>query len=248
MPNAVVTGAGQGIGRAIAHRLAADGFSVVVADLDETSAKRVAAEVDGTAVRCDVTDADSVRAVADDLDDLDVLVNNAGIYLFEKLADVTPESFRKVMDVNVLGTLLCMQALAKPLSHGAGGAVVNIASLSALMPVPGTGMYSPSKAAVRSLTALAALEYAPLGIRVNAVAPGRITTEGSAVRQSDPERERRTAALIPAGRVGDPSEVADVVAFLARADSRYMTGQTLLVDGGLTSGTIPYFQRAQSAE
>ncbi|NMH98248.1 glucose 1-dehydrogenase [Pseudonocardia acidicola] len=245
MPQAVVTGAGQGIGRGIAQRLAHDGFTVVVADRDEAAAEKVAAEVGGTAAVCDVTDPASVGALAERLDDLDVLVNNAGIYLFEPLARVTPESFRKVMDVNVLGSLLCIQALAEPLSRGEGGSVVNIASMSATLPVPGTGMYSPSKAAVRSLTELAAVEYAPLRIRVNAVAPGRITTEGSAARQSDPERERRTAELLPAGRLGYPDDIAAAVSFFARSDSRYVTGQTLLVDGGLTIGTIPYFQKAQ---
>jgi NAD(P)-dependent dehydrogenase (short-subunit alcohol dehydrogenase family) len=243
--NALVTGAGQGIGRAIAHRLAADGFSVVVADLDADTAARTADEVGGTAVRCDVRDQDSVHAMAATVDDLDVLVNNAGVYLFERLADVTPESFRTVMEVNVLGTLLCTQACTDALAAGGGGAIVNIASMSGVVPVPGTGMYSPSKAAVRSLTALAAIELAPKGIRVNAVAPGRITTEGAATRQADPDRERRTAALIPAGRVGDPADIADAVSFFARPDSRYVTGQTLLVDGGLSGATIPHFQAAQ---
>lgn len=247
MAKALVTGAGQGIGRAIAHRLAADGFSVIVADLDEASAARTAREVDGVAVRCDVREQASVLAMAEPVDDLDVLVNNAGVYLFERLADVTPESFRRVMEVNVLGTVLCIQACTAALSAGGGGAIVNIASMSGVVPVPGTGMYSPSKAAVGSLTALAALELAPHGIRVNAVAPGRISTEGTATRQADPERERRTAALIPAGRVGEPADIAGAVSFFAGADSRYVTGQTLLVDGGLAGATIPHFQAAQRA-
>lgn len=245
MATALVTGAGQGIGRAIAVRLAADGFSVVATDIDRAAAERTAADVGGTATTCDVSDQASVAAMATGVDDLDVLVNNAGIYLFEPLGAVTPESFRQVMEVNVLGPLLCLQALAGPLSRGAGGSVVNIASMSGQLPIPGTGVYSPSKAAVQSLTALAAMEYAPQRIRVNAVAPGRVATEGTASGQADEERERRTAELIPAGRMGDPAEVADAVSFFAGDDSRYVTGQTLLVDGGLSAGTIRYFQRAQ---
>jgi NAD(P)-dependent dehydrogenase (short-subunit alcohol dehydrogenase family) len=107
-------------------------------------------------------------------------------------------------------------------------------------------MYSPSKAAVRALTEVAAIEFAPLNIRVNAVGPGRVTTEGNSSRTSDPAREQRTAALIPAGRLGVPDDVADVVSFFASSDSRYTTGQILYVDGGLMKATIPFFQAAQN--
>ena len=246
MPNALVTGAGQGIGRAIAHRLRSDGFSVIVSDLDGDAAKRVADDLGGSAIMCDVTDPDAVDAMAAGIDDLDVLVNNAGIYLFGPLLEVTAEAYRRVMDVNVLGTLLCLQKLTPALSTGNGGSVVNIASMAAALPVPGTGMYSPSKAAVRALTEVAAVELAPLNIRVNAVGPGRISTEGTQSRTGDPAREQRTAALIPAGRPGAPDDIADVVSFFAGPDSRYTTGQTLYVDGGLMKATIPFFQAAQS--
>jgi NAD(P)-dependent dehydrogenase (short-subunit alcohol dehydrogenase family) len=122
--------------------------------------------------------------------------------------------------------------------------VVNVASMSAFLPVPGTGVYSMAKAAVASYTELAALEYAPRGIRVNAVAPGRISTEMTADRQGDPAREARTNALIPLGRSGRAEDVAEAICALATT-AAYVTGQVLRVDGGLTINTVPLLQAAQ---
>jgi NAD(P)-dependent dehydrogenase (short-subunit alcohol dehydrogenase family) len=246
MTTAVVTGAGRGIGRGIASRLAADGFHVVVADVDDESARAVADEVKGTAVHCDVTDPASVQALAGAAADAEVLVNNAGIYIFTSLMDVTVEDYWSVMNVNVLGPLLCTQAFVPMFRARGGGSIVNVASMAAATPVPGTGMYPPSKAAVLSLTRLAALELGVDGIRVNAVGPGRIYTEGSAERYTDQQREERTKSLIPLGRAGEPSDIADVVSFLASPDARYVTGQIIYVDGGLLQATIPLLQRAQS--
>lgn len=245
MPYALVTGAGRGIGRGIAVALAEQGFDVVVADLDGDLATRTAAGIGGRAMTMDVSDPESVAAGAALVPHLDVLVNNAGVVQGGLLADVTADAFRTVMGVNVLGPLLTTQAFTGALAAGDGGAVVNIASMSAGFPVPGTGVYPASKAALVSLTQSWALELAPRGIRVNAVAPGRISTEMTAARQRDPAVEERTNALIPAGRSGEPADVADVVCFLASHQARYVTGQTLYVDGGLTIGTIPFFSRAQ---
>lgn len=245
MPNALVTGAGRGIGKAIAAALAGQGHDVIVADIDRSLAERTAAEVGGRPLGLDVADAESVAGTAEDIEVLDVLVNNAGVVPPGTLAEVTPEQFATVMGVNVLGPLLLTQALTTALA-AAGGRVVNVASMSAGVIVPGTGIYPASKAALVSLTQSLAWELAPEGIRVNAVAPGRISTELTAARQRDPERERRTGELIPLGRSGEPADVADVVCFLASPSARYVTGQTVYVDGGLTLGTVPYFGIAQS--
>ena len=242
---ALVTGAGQGIGRAIAARLVKDGYDVVVADIDAESAERAASEIGGRAVEVNVADPDSVASCASGIEDLSVLVNNAGMLRGGGLGDVTVSDYRLVMDVNVLGPLLMTQALTEALAAGQGGSIVNIASMSARVSVPGTGVYSASKAAVVALTEGTALELGPRGIRANAVGPGRISTEMTAVRQGDPAREERTAMLIPGQRVGLPDDIADVVAFLASSDARYVTGQTIYVDGGLLLGTIPFFQKAQ---
>ena len=247
MTVSVVTGAGRGIGRAIAERLLRDGRDVIVTDIDAELAWRTGKELGCLAVECDVTDPASVAACAEQVGAVDLLVNNAGIVRPGSLLELSIADYRTVMDVNVLGTLLMVQALAPALKQSRG-AVVNVASMSATLPVPGTGVYSASKAAVVSLTSSLALELGADGVRVNAVAPGRISTEMmTASSQSSPEREARTAALIPSGRVGEPSDVADVVAFLASSDARYVKGQVVYVDGGLALGTIRYFQTAQGA-
>lgn len=244
---ALVTGAGQGIGKAIAARLLADGCEVTIADLDGELAKTTAYALGARAVQVDVSDAASAAACAEAVGPLDVLVNNAGVLRGGPLGETSLDDYRLVMDVNVLGPLLMTQVFT-PTLVARQGCVVNVASMGASVQVPGTGVYGPSKAAVVSLTEGYALELGPQGVRVNAVAPGRISTEMTASRQTDPAREARTAELIPVGRVGQPDDVADVVAFLASEQARYVSGQTVYVDGGLCLGTIRYFQRAQAAQ
>ena len=240
---ALVTGAGQGIGRAIARRLTEDGYSVIVVDLDAETAKATAAEVGGRAAACDISDPDAVHELAATVDELDVLVNNAGIFPAASLADVDIAQFRRVMDVNVVGPLLLTQQLLPQLT-ASGGSVVNIASMAAKVPTPGTGAYSPSKAAVVSLTKLCAVEFAQSGVRFNAVAPGGVATEGTAA-MADPAREERFNSLVPLGRRAAPEDIADVVSFFASKDARYVTGQVLYVDGGLSEATVRFLQAAQ---
>jgi 3-oxoacyl-[acyl-carrier protein] reductase len=241
---ALVTGAARGIGLATARKLAGAGHEVIIADVNGDAAAEAASSIGAKAVTLDVTDPDSVVACAAGLSTLDVLVNNAGILRGGSLANLSLEDYRAVMDVNVLGPVLMTRACTEALA-AARGAVVNLASMSALMPVPGTGVYSMSKAAVLSYTQVAALELAPRGIRVNAVAPGRISTEMTASRQTDPVKEARTDALIPLGRSGRAEDVAEVICWLASPAAAYVTGQVIPVDGGLTIATVPFFQAAQ---
>ncbi|MBA3743318.1 MAG: SDR family oxidoreductase [Sporichthya sp.] len=240
-----MTGAARGIGRATAERLIAAGYEVTIGDRDLDAVQATAAEIGAKAVQLDVTDEASVIAAAAGFTELDVLVNNAGMYLRGTLSTMTVEDYRTVMDVNLLGPILMTRHFADALAANGGGAVVNLASMSGYTPVPGTGAYSMAKAAVISFTELAALEYAPRGIRVNGVAPGRIATAMTADRQGDPEREARTHALIPLGRSGEAADVAEAVFYLASAGAAYITGQVVRVDGGLTIATVPLLQAAQ---
>jgi 3-oxoacyl-[acyl-carrier protein] reductase len=246
MRHALVTGAGQGIGRAIAARLAADGWSVLVSDVDGAAAEKAAADLGVRAATCDVTDDAAVRALATGEPELDLLVNNAGIFPRAEIASVDARLFRRVLDVNVVGPLLMTQAFLPQLT-AAKGSVVNVASMAARVVTPGTGAYSPSKAALVSLTKLMAVELASTGIRFNAVAPGAVVTEGTAGVTADPLREERFNALVPLHRRGQPDDIADVVAFFAGDAARYVTGQVLYVDGGLSEATIAFLQAAQSS-
>ncbi len=229
----MVTGAGQGLGRAISKRLAADGHHIIAVDQNPETAAATAEMLDGRWRQCDVSDPDSVAELAASLDTVEVLVNNAGIWIFAGMEDMTPEDVRRVLEVNVMGVFYCTQALAPLMEPGA--AIVNLSSNAAYSNSPGVGIYPPSKAAVESFTKQTALELARRGIRANAVGPGMIQTEGTQVNYEG-ELGRRRAKAVPLGRNGQPDDIADVVGFLASNDARYVTGQVIYVDGGLSAG------------
>jgi 2-deoxy-D-gluconate 3-dehydrogenase len=246
---AVVTGAGSGIGRAVARRLALAGARVLCTDLAEEAAAATVADLaasgaEARAVAADVRrpeDADAtVAAAIDAWGRLDVLVNNAGIYPSAPVLEAPPELWQDVLAVNTMGVFLTSRACAPSLAEG-GGTIVNLASKSAFQPTRGMAHYAASKGAVAMMTKALALELAPMGIRVNAVAPGAVRTEGSQRAAAGLGRgdERSAADVVaafqqrcPLGREGEPDEIARVVLFLATAASSYMTGSVVLVDGG----------------
>ena len=233
---ALVSGAGQGLGRSVCERLAADGFSIVAVDINGDSAAATAALVGGTARTCDVGDRQSVRALSESLPaGIDVLVNNAGVWRFHKLIGSDPQDIDDVLRVNLLGTLNCSLVFAPMIAARGGGSIVNFTSAAASMRAQGVGIYPVSKAAVEALTQQLAVELGPTGVRVNAVGPGMIVTDGTRSNYAG-ERGVQRARMVPLRRVGEPSDVADVVAFLASDAARYVSGQIIYVDGGVVAG------------
>ncbi|MEX0923494.1 MAG: SDR family NAD(P)-dependent oxidoreductase [Rhodovibrionaceae bacterium] len=237
---ALVTGAAGGLGLAIARRLAEDGLAVAVVDIDAAGAEKAAAGIaGGRGYGCDVTDEVAVGALLDSIErDFgacpDVLVNNAGIVRFGDLLEHSLADFRKVLDVNLVGTFLMAQAVGRRMAVRGSGAIVNITSLNAVATSPDAGAYPASKAAVAKLTEQLALTLAPLGVRVNAVGPGFIDAGMSSPIYRDPEVKKTRGASVPAGRIGEAVEVANAVAFLASDQASYIHGQHILVDGGVS--------------
>ncbi|GGO29506.1 3-oxoacyl-ACP reductase [Microbispora rosea subsp. aerata] len=242
---AVVTGAARGIGAAIARRLAAEGAAVACVDLTADRCASIVDEITVTGGRavafgCDVSDGAQVEALVPEVmaefGRIDVLVNNAGLTRDNLLFRMSEDDWNKVIDVNLKSVFLMSRAVQKHMVEQRSGAIVNLSSRSALGN-RGQANYSAAKAGIQGLTAAMAIELGPFGIRVNAVAPGYVVTpmtEATAVRLGvTPEEHQATMAqAVPLRRVGQPNEIASVVAFFASDDASYVTGQTLYVNGG----------------
>ncbi len=247
---AVVTGGGSGIGRATCRRMTEEGARVAVFDVDAASAEQVAKEIGGVAFGVDVGDPDAMQAAVDaaavQLGGLSIIYNNAGTSAFNRMHELDLSEWDRVLRVNLTGVWAGIRAAVPHIRAAGGGSIVSTASISGTRPAAGEGPYSASKAAVAALTASAALEYGPT-IRVNAVSPGMIRTTMTAPWfQYMPDQEERFVTGTPVGRVGEPEDVADVVVFLCSDLARFVTGQNIVVDGGLTlhgSGVDTIFDR-----
>jgi 3-oxoacyl-[acyl-carrier protein] reductase len=234
--SAIVTGAGQGIGLAIARTLVEHGARVTLADLDGARAEAAAKELGENArgVACDVTDEADVTALVEGAvaayGGVDILVNNAGITRDASLRKMTLESFQAVITVHLQGTWLGIRAVSEVMRAAKRGSIINISSMSGKVGNPGQTNYSAAKAGIVGMTKAAAKELAHHGVRVNAIQPGLIRTPMT--EAMTPEAYAATEATIPMRRAGEPEEIAQVVAFLASDMSSYMTGAVLEVSGG----------------
>jgi 3-oxoacyl-[acyl-carrier protein] reductase len=239
---AVVTGASKGIGAAIAKALAAEGASVVVnyasskAGADKVVAAITAAGGKAVAVGGDVSKAAEAQGIIEaairNYGRLDVLVNNSGVYEFAPIEAVTEQQFHKIFNINVLGLILTTQAAVKHL--GEGGSIINIGSVVSRITPPNSSVYTGTKGAVDAITGVLARELGPKKIRVNALNPGMVETEGSrSAGFIGSDFEAGTVGQTPLGRVGQPGDIASVAVFLASDDSAWLTGEQLLAGGGL---------------
>jgi len=248
---AIVTGAKQGMGKAHAIILAGAGAKVTVSDLDLAGCQLVVDEIkkqrgEALAVKCDMSKKSEIDNLISEtvkkFGKIDILVNNAGIFPFKPFLQMQETDFEKVIDINLKGYFFAAQAAAKemqknqPNEKGLKGSIVNIASIAAVVGFAGLSHYCASKGGVVAMSKAIALELAPLGIRINTIDPGAIDTPGASMTNMDPKAREAMLAPIPMKRSGTAQEIANAVLFLASDESSYMTGSTVVVDGGWIAG------------
>jgi NAD(P)-dependent dehydrogenase (short-subunit alcohol dehydrogenase family) len=253
----LVTGGGQGLGATIATAAVADGWKVAVLDRDRDAAARTAADIgdDAVALTADTTDEVELDAALDQLTRAtgraapDAVVCNAGIVRFGPLLDLTTDDWRGAVDVNLTGTFLTARAVARRMvAADQAGSIVTITSMNGVAPGPNAGAYGATKAGIARLTQQMALEWGPLGIRANAVAPGLIDAGMSEPIYDDGDIRRRRSERVPLGRLGTAEDVAGVVLFLLSPAAGYVNGVELLVDGGVTMSVISTLPRPAAVD
>ena len=245
MKHAIVTGAGGDIGACITELAVSRGYRVVAVDVQPNQIDALAHRLDGVVpIVADITDPDSVQKASDVFDSpLDLLVNNAGLVRFGPLESLAVQDFQDVVNVNLVGSFIVAREAAVRMKATGGGAIVNVTSMGGIHPAPGGGAYGASKAGLAQMTELMSVEWGPYGIRVNAVAPGFIDAGMSAPFFKDEAvREKRTGG-VPLGRLGTAADVAQTVLYLGSEEATYITGQEIVIDGGVINSVLAQLPR-----
>jgi NAD(P)-dependent dehydrogenase (short-subunit alcohol dehydrogenase family) len=238
---AIVTGARRGIGKAIALKLAKSGVKVVVTDIDQKECQEVIEEIEelgeeGLALKLDVTDEENIKdviqSVKEKFGQIDILVNNAGIFIQKELKDMDTSEIDKILSVDLKGVILCIKNIIPEMKEQKSGKIVNIASVAGFVGFELSSIYCAAKGGIVNMTKELALELGKHKINVNAVAPGVIETDMTNDLLADQNVKTALLSKIPYGRVGQPEDIANAVTFLSSKESEYITGHTIVVDGG----------------
>jgi NAD(P)-dependent dehydrogenase (short-subunit alcohol dehydrogenase family) len=245
MKKAIVTGGAGDIGRAIAKRLAAEGWQVGLLDIGGEALQRGAAELGATPLASSVTDEASVEAALTAFGAPDLIVNNAGIGRFGPLLELSLADFRSVIEVNLIGAYITARAAARHMVKRGSGVIINITSINALTTGPNSGGYPAAKAGLAKLTEQMAQEWGPLGLRINAIAPGFIDAGISTPFYADPKVRASRGGAVPSRRLGIADDVASAVMFLASDAASYINGHQLVVDGGVSVSLLSQLPRSR---
>ena len=233
---AIITGAARGIGLACAERFVAEGAHVVIADVLDEIGKAEAKRLGATYMHCDVSKSSDVNAVVAAVvkqhGAVDILLNNAAINISGDFLETSEADYDKVLDINLKGSFLMLQACAREMVKQAAGSIINMSSVNDTLAIPSIVSYCVAKGGVSQLTRATSISLAPHGIRVNAIGPGSIMTDMLKSVVNDKAAMARVMSRTPMGRVGEPSEIASIAVFLASDESSYVTGQTIYADGG----------------
>lgn len=240
---AIVTGAGTGLGAAIAERLAKEGYVLGLLDQDEAGVTSVAERLNAKALPADVASPEAVAEAFDAFGPVNLLVNNAGIARFGALLEQSALDMQAVINVNLLGTAICSQQAARGMATLGGGCIINMSSINAITPGPNVGLYAATKAAIQNLTVLQSIEWGPLGIRVNAIAPGFIDAGMSAPFFANESIREKRSQGVPLKALGTAEDVVNAVVYLQSDAARYVSGHQLVVDGGVVGSLLAHLPR-----
>jgi len=240
---AIVTGAGTGLGAAIAERLAKEGYVLGLLDQDKAGVTSVAERLNAKALPADVASPEAVAEAFDAFGPVDLLVNNAGIARFGPLLEQSALDMQAVINVNLLGTAICSQQAARGMATLGGGCIINMSSINAITPGPNVGLYAATKAAIQNLTVLQSIEWGPLGIRVNAIAPGFIDAGMSAPFFANESIREKRSQGVPLKALGTAEDVVNAVVYLQSDAARYVSGHQLVVDGGVVGSLLAHLPR-----